>query len=125
MFSCLPVRPGTRAFTSPGGPWPAIMKSSYFVCVLQQRQGLSTGLASSVSSIRTATLPRSWEAKHFVCVCYKQDTSPPARVSGSQNMSNSVQTTPYSSRSPKSMASPCKSCVVRSLKARLRRARQQ
>ena len=30
--------------------------------VLQQRQGLSTGLASSVSSSRTATLTRSWEA---------------------------------------------------------------
>ena len=31
-------------------------------CVLQQRQGLSTGLASSVSSSRTATLTRSWKA---------------------------------------------------------------
>ena len=31
-------------------------------CVLQQRQGLSTGLASSVSSSKTATLTRSWKA---------------------------------------------------------------
>ena len=31
-------------------------------CVLQQRHGLSTGLARSVSSSRTATLTRSWKA---------------------------------------------------------------
>ena len=31
-------------------------------CVLQQRRGLSTGLASSVSSSKTATLTRSWKA---------------------------------------------------------------
>ena len=33
-----------------------------FCRVLQQRQGLSTGLASSVSSSKTATLTRSWKA---------------------------------------------------------------
>ena len=31
-------------------------------CVLQQRQGISTGSASSVSSSRTAALTRSWKA---------------------------------------------------------------
>ena len=36
------------------------------LCVLQQRQGISTGLASSVSSSRTATLTRSGS----VCRCY-------------------------------------------------------
>ena len=32
------------------------------MCVLQQRPGISTGLASSVSSSRTATLTRSRKA---------------------------------------------------------------
>ena len=32
------------------------------VCVLQQRHGLSTGLASAVSSSKTATLTRRWKA---------------------------------------------------------------
>ena len=37
-------------------------------CVLQKRQGLSTGLASSVSSSRTATLPR----RHLPSACRRQ-----------------------------------------------------
>ena len=41
-------------------PW------AQFRCVLQQRQGLSTGLASSVSSSKTATLTRSWKASFGV-----------------------------------------------------------
>ena len=35
---------------------------------LQQRQGISTGLASSVSSSRTATLARNWKATQTRCV---------------------------------------------------------
>ena len=31
-------------------------------CVVQQRRGMATGLASSVSSSKTATLTRSWKA---------------------------------------------------------------
>ena len=41
-------------------------------CVLQQRQGLSPGLASSVSSSKTATLTRSWKD---TCVCYSSDVA--------------------------------------------------
>ena len=37
--------------------------------VLQQRQGLSTGLASLVSSSKTATLTRSWKATQARTLC--------------------------------------------------------
>ena len=41
------------------------------VCVLQQRQGLSTGMASSVSSSKTATLTRRVQRVRVLCVATK------------------------------------------------------
>ena len=55
-----------RSKRNPSAPTPQTAQTRVLrmdqMHVLQQRHGLSTGLASSVSSSRTATLTRSWKA---------------------------------------------------------------